>query len=68
MGVPISSKYKPTESIEAWEANWQRLLEEPMPDIEELYQHAHTVFGENASQEDPLVAGLFAIKELPHLR
>lgn len=68
LGVPVSSKYKPTKSIETWEANWQRLFEEPMPDIAGLYQHAHTVFVANASQEDSLVAHLFAIKELPHLK
>lgn len=68
LGVSISSKYKPTESKGTWETNWQELFSEPMPDIAGLYKHAHTVFVANASQEDPLVAHLFAIKELPHLK
>lgn len=66
--IPISSNYKPTESIETWKTEWQRLFGEPMPDIAGLYRNAHAVFAENASQEDPLVKHLFAIEELPHLK
>ncbi|QQG41305.1 MAG: hypothetical protein HYV90_03995 [Candidatus Woesebacteria bacterium] len=68
LGVPISSKYKPTISIETWEKNWQDLFKEPMPDISGLYRQAHAVFVESASKEDPLVTHLFAIKELPHVK
>lgn len=66
--IPISSKYKPAESIEVWETEWKKLFGEPMPDIAGLYRNAHAVFAANASRKDPLVTHLFAIEELPHLK
>lgn len=67
LGVPIPASYKPSEEIEKWEANWQRLFGEPMPTIEGLYRQAHSVFVEHSDPKDPLVAHLFALDTLPQL-
>lgn len=67
LGVSIPPTYRPADSIVKWEANWQRLFNEPMPDLDGLYRQAHIVFVRYADQTDPLVAHLFALDTLPQL-
>lgn len=68
LGVPVPPTYRPNDPSGKWLATWQKLFGESMPDLQGLYRQAHTVFTANASREDPLLAHLFTIETLPHLK
>lgn len=68
LGIPVAPTYRPSDPEGRGSANWQKLFNESMPDIEGLYRQAHAVFVANALPEDSFVAHLFAINTLPHLK
>lgn len=67
LGVPISRAYKPAEAAGEREKHWQRLFGKPMPGLEGLYQEAHAVLITKSDPQDPLIAYLYPLRELPQL-
>ncbi len=66
-GKPIARTFRPFPHRNKWEEGWQRSFGEPLPTLEELYSQAHTVFVANTDRQDPLVAHLVELNELPQL-
>lgn len=67
LGVPYPATYRPGRDLTVWEANWQKMFGEDMPDLSGLYEKAHQVFVENSAKEDPLTAYLIPLTSLPNL-
>ena len=66
-GKPIMRNFRPSPYRNKWEEGWQKVFGEPLPTLEELYQQAHSVFTVTVDKEDPLVAHLLPLNELPQL-
>lgn len=66
-GVPVPASYKPKRHLREWETNWQNMFGQPMPTIGELYQQAHAVLVQQADPNDPVIAHLFPMDQLPQL-
>ncbi len=62
-GFPISADFKPQKKHE-W---WKRLFEEPLPNIEQLYEQAFAVFAKHMDPQNPTSGYLLDISKLPYL-
>lgn len=62
-GSPIPTDFKPQKKHE-W---WKRLFEEPLPNIEQLYEQAFVVFARHMDPQDPTASYLLDIPKLPYL-
>ncbi len=62
-GCPISGDFQPDDPDDKWHRNWQKLFDQPMPTIRELYKQAHSVFVQFADETDPTLSYLFNLPD-----